>query len=266
VLAVAAVVVVGLVRGADDRTTEPADSAATGPATASDGGPAPPADLLDWLATELPAGGTVAAPPELRARLLAAGADPAVLPESAPAEAGAGRAGIPALTLAEDEPEGGRVLARFDLEATPLILVDPSPVEATDEQRQQREALAAAVLANPTTRAEGDARAVLAAADVDPRLLAVVAALTAQEGIGLWAFPALPGEVPGSAPARRVVVDAVGGRPVPADGAVTQRLIAWLDAQLGPFAPDTVEVTGDGVLIGFDYVPGPDAVVASATP
>lgn len=256
---------VGLVRddgGAGDAATDPGTVA-----SASSAADAAPPALLDWLRTELPENGTVTAPPGVREALLRAGADPAVLPGPSPDSSPAGDAAVPALALVDAAPDGGRVLARFDRAGTaPLLLVDPAPVAPTDDQQRRRESLAAAVLANPTTRAEGDARAVLAAGDVDARLLTVVAALTAQEGVGLWDFPAPPGEETGAAPARRVVVDAVGSRPVPADGAATQRLVAWLDAQLAPFAPDTVEVTGDGVLIGFAYVPGPDAVVAAATP
>ena len=241
-------------------------TAGTSPLAASSAGTAPdvPVELTDWLDTELPSGGTVTAGPELRALLLQAGVDPAVLPEAG----AAGDAGTPALTLATTQPGGGRLLARFDQggSAEPLLLVDPTPVEPTGEQLGRRESLAAAVLANPTTRAEGDARTVLETADVDARLLSLIAALTAQDGVGLWSFPPPPGEEPGAAPARRVVVDSLGGRPVPADGDTTQRLTAWLGAQLPPFAPDLVEVTGDGVLIAFDYVPGPDAVVAAAAP
>ncbi len=257
-LAVGAVLAVGLVHGDDGASPGIVGSTAPQPAGA-------PAALVDWMTSQLPDGGTVAAPPELRDALLRAGVDAAALPQS-PAEGG--DPGSPALAVVGSPPPGSRVLARFEPGggAAPLLLVDPAPVDPTDEQRARRETLAAAVLANPTTRAEDDARAVLAAADVDPRLLSLVAALTAREGVGLWAFPALPGEEPGAAPARRVVVDAVGGTPVPADGATTQRLVAWLDAQLPPFAPDVVEVTGDGVLIAFDYVPGPDAVVSAATP
>ncbi|WP_156036402.1 hypothetical protein [Blastococcus sp. URHD0036] len=252
VVALAVVLVVSLVRD-DDGGSSPAPAA---------GGP--PVELTDWLATELPSGGTVTAEPDVRAALVQAGVDPTVLPESG----SRGDAGTPALALTTTQPEGSRLLARFagDGSADPLLLVDPAPVEPTADQLERRQTLAAAVLANPTTRVEGNARSVLETADVDARLLALVAGLTAQDGVGLWAFPPLPGEEPGAAPARRVVVDSVGGQPVPADGAATQRLVAWLDAQLPPFAPDVVEVTGDGVLIAFDYVPGPDAVVAAVTP
>ncbi|MGY1769737.1 hypothetical protein [Blastococcus sp. SYSU D00813] len=263
--AIAALVVVASVR---DDAGDGAGRDAAGPGTAVPASPAPdaaPPALLDWLRSELPDDGTVTAPAGVRDALLRAGADPAVLPDAPPD--GAADAAVPALVLVETAPEGGRVLARFDRAgALPLLLVDPAPVAPTAEQRRQRASLAAAVLANPTSRAEADAREVLAAGDVDARLLTVIAALTAQDGVGVWDFPAPPGEEPGAAPARRVVVDAVGGRPVPADGSATQRLVAWLEAQLAPFAPDTVEVTGDGVLVGFAYVPGPDAVVAAATP
>ncbi|WP_409329835.1 hypothetical protein [Trujillonella humicola] len=256
---VVAAVVVGLVR-------EGAGGTAAAPGTDGPGAPVPtgaPPGLLAWLRTELPVGGTVTATAPVRDVLVRAGADPAVLPESAPPWSG--DPAVPVLVLTETEPGGSRVLARFDRDgAVPLLLVDPAPVEPAEELRRQRESLAAAVLANPATRTEGDTREVLASGEVDPRLLTLIAGLTAREGVGLWEFPSLPGEQGGTAPARRVVVDAVGDRPVPADGAATQRLVAWLDAQLAPLAPDTVEVTGDGVLVGFAYVPGPDAVVAAA--
>ena len=46
----------------------------------------------------------------------------------------------------------------------------------------------------------------------------------------------------------------------------TDRLLAFLEAQLPPFAPDAVDVTDDGVLVGFRYESAPDAVVTANTP
>jgi hypothetical protein len=46
----------------------------------------------------------------------------------------------------------------------------------------------------------------------------------------------------------------------------TDRLVAWLEAQLPPFAPDSVVATEQGVRIGFDYVSAPDALVSAAAP
>jgi hypothetical protein len=62
------------------------------------------------------------------------------------------------------------------------------------------------------------------------------------------------------------MVDAVGGSPLPPGAVATERLVAWLDAQLPPFAPDSVEVTDGGVLISFRYVSAPDALVTSTAP
>ncbi|RBY93899.1 hypothetical protein DQ244_00525 [Blastococcus sp. TBT05-19] len=252
--AVAAVVVVVVVR----RDAAPG---ADGP---PDVEVAVPETLIAWLDAGLPEGASVAAPPGLRDDLLGAGADAALLRDPVPEAAG--NSATPALVLAETAPEGSRLLARFEREGdAPLLLVDPAPVEPTPDQRRQRETLAAAILTNPGTRTGGNAREVLSAADVDARLLALIGAATAQQGLGLAAFPRLPGEEPGTAPARRVLVDAYGGRPVPDDDAATRRLVSWLDAQLPPFAPATVEVSDEGVLIAFDYAPGPDAVVGEAT-
>jgi hypothetical protein len=39
----------------------------------------------------------------------------------------------------------------------------------------------------------------------------------------------------------------------------------WVEAQRAPFAPDTVEQTDDGVLLGFRYASAPDTVVSEAT-
>ncbi len=251
-----AILVAALVRS--DATTPGA-----GPTASAE--PGVPAALVAWLNTQMPEGAALATTPELRDDLLGAGADPALLPDPAPEATS--NAAIPSLVLDETAREGSRLLARFEREGgAPLLLVDPAPISSTPDERRQRESLAAAVLTNPTTRTQGNTREVLTAADVDARLLSLIGALTAQEGVGLRAFPRLPGEEAGLAPARRVVVDAFGGHALPADGAATQRLVAWLDAQLPPFAPDTVEITGEGVLIAFDYVPGPDAVVSAVTP
>ena len=58
---------------------------------------------------------------------------------------------------------------------------------------------------------------------------------------------------------------ALGGARVPGDPAATDRLVAWLEAQLPPVVPDEVQVTDDGVLVAFRYVSDPDAVVTAAT-
>ncbi|MGY1735626.1 hypothetical protein [Geodermatophilus sp. SYSU D00684] len=164
-------------------------------------------------------------------------------------------------------PAGSRVVARFDRhgDGSELLVVDPAPGEPTAGEVARRHDLAQALLANPTTRAEGAAAAVLQDAAVDERLLTVLAAVAAADGVGVAAFPALPGEEGAATPARRALVDAVGGAPVPGDPEATERLRAWFAAQLPPFAPDDVEVTDAGVLVSFRYVSAPEALVTAAT-
>jgi hypothetical protein len=52
---------------------------------------------------------------------------------------------------------------------------------------------------------------------------------------------------------------------VPGDPVAADRLVARLEAQLPPLAPDEVRVAGDGVLVAFRHVSDPDAVVTAAT-
>jgi hypothetical protein len=164
------------------------------------------------------------------------------------------------LTVTDGEPEpGSRVVARFG----GLTVVDPSPGIPTPEQLDRRQALAEAVLANPTTRAPEEAAAVLRSADVDMRLMSLLAVLTAREGIGVATFPRTDGA---EGPARSVLLATSGRAPVGIGEPATEPLRTWLEAQLSPFAPDRVEVTEDGVLLSYRYASDPDALVAEVSP
>ncbi|SNS04730.1 hypothetical protein SAMN06893096_101548 [Geodermatophilus pulveris] len=214
----------------------------------------PAAELLEWAGRELPPGTRLRPTDGARGDLLAAGATDDLLGATAPTGPG-----DLVLTVTDGRPPpGARVVAAFD----GLTLVDPSPGTPTPEQLGMREALAQAVLANPTTRTTGEAAAVLGAADVDMRLLSLLAVLTAQDGIGLGALPRAEGS---GGPARSALLTSVGGAPVGAGQPATERLRTWLDAQLPPFAPDRVEVTDDGVRVSHRYASDPDALVADAS-
>ena len=45
----------------------------------------------------------------------------------------------------------------------------------------------------------------------------------------------------------------------------TESLRTWLEAQRPPFAPDSVRVTPDGVLLSYRYASEPDALVAEVS-
>jgi hypothetical protein len=178
------------------------------------------------------------------------------------------------LTVSQDDSggtDGGRLVARFGSggSAPSLVVSDPRPGTPTDDELARRRTLSAALLANPTTVAGSGATDVLEAAAVDPRLLSLLAALAARYGVGVGDFPSAPGEPAPPADgalARQALVTSLGGNPLTPGAAATDRLLAWADAQVPPFAPDAVTVTADGVLISFRYVSGPDALVTTSTP
>jgi len=257
-LATALVVVAGLVAGF---LLWPDDPAATPDRTTD----APVAgvrdDLLEWADAELPAGTPVEVPTAVRQGLLDAGADPARFPAPGGPAAGALR-----LLVEEPLPSGAVVLARFDDRGAALTLVDPAPVEPTPEELARRARLAAAVLANPRTGAEGAAAEVLRTAAVDARLLGLLSVLVAQLDVRVADFPSSAATPVDGVLARRVLLDRSGADPLTPGSPAAERLTTFLAAQRPPFAPDDVEVTADGVLIGFRYVSDPDAIVTARTP
>ncbi|TYP85915.1 hypothetical protein [Blastococcus xanthinilyticus] len=237
-------------------TTPAPDSApATDTGAAGRTGAPAAAALLDWADRELPPRTQLRAEGDVRDDLLAAGAPDDLVATDRPT----GPDDL-VLTVTDRSAEpGGRVIARFD----GLALRDPAPGTPTVDQLDRRRSLAGAILANPTTRAPEQAAEVLRSADVDMRLLSLLAVLTARQGLGVAAFPRAEGA---EGPARSVLLDAVGNAPVGAGEAATAELRTWLEAQLPPFAPDRVEVTDDGVLLSYHYASDPDALVAEASP
>jgi hypothetical protein len=217
------------------------------------------ADLVAWADAELPAATPVRVPEELLDELAAAD-DERFRPLDA-----ADAHGL-LLVIAEPPPDSV-VLARFERPgSTALTIVDPAPGRPTAEELGRRQRLCAAILANPRTGATGRAADVLQASAVDARLLGLLALLVAQLGVGVADFPPAPGEPVDGPLARHLLIDRVGEKPLAPHGPVTDNLLAFLDAQLPPFAPDTVEVTDDGLLVGYRYVSAPDALVTENTP
>ena len=214
-------------------------------------------DVADWLADELPADTPVTASEDVRAALDAAGAGDRV----------GGPAGD-ALQVVEREPAAGTlVLARFEsAEGPALSVVDPDPAGPTAEELERRQSLGAAVLANPVAAPTGRAADALRAGNVDARLLGLLAGLVSRMDVHVADLPPAPGEPADGPPARRLLVDEAGGEPLTPGAAATEELIAFLEAQRRPFAPDTVEPTDDGLLIRFDYVSASDAAGTVATP
>ena len=161
-------------------------------------------------------------------------------------------------------PAGSRLVARFG-SPPQFAVVDPAPVQPTADELRRRHELAAAVLANPTTRTADGAATALRTGAVDPRLLGVLAALTARSGIGIAALPAAADE-PADVPlARSALIDEVGGRPVTAGSPDVPALVAFLRAQLAPVRARRGDRDPRGVLVGYRYLSGPDAAVTAAS-
>ena len=251
VLSLIATVLVLLIRPGDDGA--PADSAPWAPAGSL---AAVADDVAGWVDAELPADAVLSAPDHVRPGLVAAG-----IPED---RLVTGDADV--LQVVEGDPGADAVVvARFRGDDGMLLsVVDPRPGVPTAEELDRRQRLSAAVLANPFAGATGRAAEVLRTADIDARLLGLVAVLVARLDAGIADVPRAPAQPDRGTPARRALVDSIGGEPLVPGSEAAERVRAFVAAQRPPFAPDTVEVTEDGVLVGFDYVSSPDAAVTEA--
>lgn len=195
------------------------------------------AALLGWIEGNLASGDRVVVPQPMWADLVQAGGNEAVL--RLPGTGTAGDAPPAALTAMRGKPPAdGLVLFRFDgAGSQPLVLVDPSPGVPTAAELARRRSLAAALLANPTTRTGPGAAAVLASAAVDQRLLSLLAALGARSAVGIRDFPRPDGEPDDGPPARRVLVDSLGGAPLPSGAPATERLSTGWTPSCRPSRP-----------------------------
>jgi hypothetical protein len=224
----------------------------------SDLGAAADRRLVAWAQAQLPADAVLTASPRVVAELVHAGADPAQVRsgDAVPATPGPPRVAPVLHVTTGRPPDAARVIASFGA----LTVVDPRPVQPTPEQVAARRALAAALLANPVTEVPPVDAAVLAAGQVDPRLLSLLAGIGARFGVGLQGLPAVPGE-PADALVRQAVVARIGGRALTDDPAAREQLRAWLAAQRAPYAPDRVTEVEGGLLLGYHLVRDPDALV-----
>ncbi len=122
---------------------------------------------------------------------------------------------------------------------------------ATERADAERTAclVAGSMLAgNPRLHLSGDAARALRAGDVDPRLVTVLAGITAEHDLTVAGFPAVPGEEATDVPRRTVRVSAVDGRPA----ATAPGLRAWLTAQLRPYRPSAVSTDRNDLVVRYD--------------
>ena len=205
-------------------------------------------------------------PATLGAELVHAGVDPDQLGSAAdPQVAATAEQGTVLRVVTGEPPAGSAPVARLDAaDGLPaLTVVHPAPVAPTAEEVERRRVLGEALAANPTTLAGEDVRAVLAGGELDPRLMSLLAGIGATSGIGLESIPVVPGEDGRTLP-RYAVITSIGGVPIEGDPVQSERLLTLLRAQRPPYTPDVVRAVEGGLLVGYRYVPDPDAVLTRA--
>ncbi|QXG76999.1 hypothetical protein KUM42_05575 [Modestobacter sp. L9-4] len=229
----------------------------------SDFGAAADAELVGWLGEQLPEDAVVTADPGLTAQLVHAGADPdRVLPTTDVPVPASTAPSAPVLQITSGSaPTGGTPVARFG-PGGDLVVTDPGAVPATPEQLETRQQLGAALLANPTNRFPAAGAELLTQGRVDPRLLTLLAGVGAQYGVGVDSLPAVAGE-PADTPVRQAVVATVDDKALATDPAAAERFRGWLGAQKEPYVPDRISEVPGGLLIGYDLVRDPDALVTA---
>jgi hypothetical protein len=243
-----------------------AGAVSLGTAPRSDFGAATTAQLTGWAREALPEGSRLSVPADLRAELVHAGADPAWLGTAADLRVAATATEAPVLRVVRgDLPAGSAPVARLDAaDGLPaLTVVDPRPVAPTAGERDKRRVLGRALAANPATLADDDVRTILSSGELDPRLLSLLAGIGAASGIGIDRLPVVPGEE-GRTLVRQAVVSSVGGIALEGAPVQTDRVLTLLRAQRAPYTPEVVRRVEGGLLVGYRYVPAPDALLTRA--
>src|SRR6185312_4890034 len=103
-----------------------------------------------------------------------------------------------------------------------------------------------------------EAAAALQAGLVDPRLVLVLADLASPRRLAVEDFPVEPLEPP-YALRRHVLLGAVDG--LPASGDPQSLIRTWFAGQQRPFVPNSIEVQGEALVIGFP-APTPTGLIA----
>lgn len=231
----------------------------------SDFGAAARGALVAWAREQLPLDGRLSADDRTSAELLHAGLPPGAVAAAGVPVPATGTSSVVLRVVPGDPPAGSAPVARFDArDGLPALTVaNPRPVPPTAGELEHRRVLGQALAANPETVADDRVIAQLARGDLDPRLLSLLAGIGAQYGIGLDSLPAVPAE-DGWTLVRHAVISSVGGAPLAGDEAQTDRVLALLRAQRAPYAADVIRIVPRGLLVGYRYIPDPDAVLTRA--
>lgn len=229
--------------------------------------PAPPSGLPGWVSSEIAADVVLRADPLDRAELSANGVAPDRLRDlTEPVRPGE-------LMVVTDRPASGvaiggpRCAAIVTLATVPrgaggaptaVCPAAPLAPETVATEQAARARFGAALARNPSLELQPEAAAALEAGLVDPRLVLVLADLASPRRLAVEGFPVEPLEPP-YALRRHVLLGAVDGLPAAGDPQPLVR--TWFAGQQGPFVPNSIEVQGEALLIGYP-APTPTGLIA----
>jgi putative peptide zinc metalloprotease protein len=219
----------------------------------------PHAELAAWINEPSAPSGKVAVPAGLWGDLVRDGVSPSRLSRS-PEQSTGGRDWVVAVGAPETE---ARALITFGTGSTALSVLMPAGSEAqeavADPDRTARQTLGSVLAANARLTAPPDVLTALRDGGVDPRILVVLAGLTADHTVTVGAMPAVGGEDEIGVLRHQVLVTALDGRPTnrPADAEV---LSGWLQGQPAQFLPAAVTRDRAGITAVW-ALPAPPSLV-----
>lgn len=151
-----------------------------------------------------------------------------------------------------------------------VLRVDPAGAQAADAaraaQQTAREAAGAELVQNPDLTFSSAARDLTTEGRVDDRALTTLSAAAGAVGqLTVADAPPVTGENDTELPRRQVLVSEVDGRPLAGDLDTAAQLADYLTSQAGAFAPASVELTDDGLLVTWSLV-GTAGVLPVGTP
>ncbi|MDT7657370.1 MAG: hypothetical protein QOF38_2085 [Pseudonocardiales bacterium] len=168
-------------------------------------------------------------------------------------------------TPAEPTPPAAALIAEFGpADAPDRIEVRTTAPMGSDPAREldARRAAGAALATSPQLRADPEVTAELRAGRVDPAAMSALGALLSIQRLRLVALPPIPGEA-ADRPLRQLLLTPDGPPPDGVPAADAQRhIVAFFEAQLGPFRPYAVTVTPSGVLVRYPPLAPPDLLEA----
>lgn len=164
------------------------------------------------------------------------------------------RAGFPEVRSAMDNSVTVASFGQND-QAVEVRMVMPEGLaesrEAHVAAERQRASLGAQVGRNPGIDLGAGAAAPLGAGQVDARIATLLGSLASAGDVVVDDFPTVAGE-DGSL-RRQVSISEIGGAAAVVDGAPSARAQDVVDALTGAFVPQSVRVSGDDLVIRFDY-------------